>query len=92
MSSIEVEKPLVKEAYEKLGATKVRELKYHQGNVKREIIKGEHETLNTKVFLMLDDQLPKQTAIPKSEIKEKPQSIYNKLGIKQAAKATDLQK
>ena len=39
---------------------------------------------------MLDDQLPKQTAIPKSEIKEKLQSIYNELGIKQTAKATDL--
>ena len=90
MSRIEVEKPLVKEAYEKLGANKVRELKYHQGNIKREIIKLEHETLDTKVFLMLDDRLPRQVAIPKSEIKEKLQSIYNELGLKQTAKATDL--
>ena len=92
MSRIEVEKPLVKDAYEKLGVNKVREMKYHQGNIKREIIKLEHETLDTKVFLMLDDQLPRQVAIPKSEIKEKLESIYKELKIKAKAKSTDLRK
>ena len=91
-SRIEAEKPLVKEAYEKLGAEKVREMKYHQSNIKREITKKMHETLDTKVFLLLDAQLPKQKAIPKSEIKTKIQDVYNDLGIKQTAKATDLRK
>ena len=89
-SKIEVEKPLVKEAYEKLGANKVREMNYHQSNIKRELVKLEHETLDTKIFLLLDGQLPKQVAIPRSEIKEKLESIYKELGIKKAAKATDL--
>ena len=89
-SRIEVEKPLVREAYEKLGASKVREMNYHQSNIKRELVKLEHETLETKIFLLLDGQLPKQVAIPRAEIKEKLESIYKELGIKKAAKATDL--
>ncbi len=91
-SRIEVEKPLVKEAYEKLGADKVREMKYHQSNIKREITKKKHETLYTKVFLLLDPQLPKQVAIPKTEISDKLQRIYNELGIPKKAKATDIKR
>lgn len=89
-SRIEVEKPLVKEAYEKLGADKVRELNYHQSNIKRELTKIAHETADTKIFLMLDGQLPKQVAIPRAEIKEKLEKIYQELKVKKAAKATDL--
>ena len=89
-SRIEVEKPLVKEAYEKLGADKVREMNYHQSNIKRELIKLEHETLDTKIFLMLDGQLPKQVAIPRAEIKENLEKIYQELKVMKAAKATDL--
>lgn len=91
-SRIEVEKPLVKEAYEKLGADKVREMKYHQSNIKRELTKRKDETLDTKAFLLLDAQLPKQVAIPKSEIKAILDSIYKDLGIQQKAKATDLKR
>lgn len=91
-SRIEIEKPLIKEAYEKLGADKVREMNYHQSNIKRELTKQIHETLDTKVFLLLNDQLPKQTAIPKSEIKTILQSIYDEMGINHTAKATDLKR
>lgn len=91
-NQIEIEKPLVKEAYEVLGASKVREMKYHQSNIKREIIKREHETKDTKVFLMLDEMLPRQVSIPKSEIKEILTDIYKELGMTQKAKATDLKK
>lgn len=91
-SRIEVEKPLVKDAYEKLGADKVREMKYHQSNIKRELTKRMDETLDTKVFLLLDAQLPKQVAIPKSEIKAILDNVYKDLGIQQKAKATDLKR
>ena len=91
-SRIEIEKPLVKEAYEVLGADKVREMNYHQSNIKRELTKRMHETLDTKIFLMLDDMLEWQVAIPKSEIKEILQEIYTELGLKQTAKATVLKK
>ena len=91
-SRIEVEKPLVKESYEKLGASKVREMNYHQSNIKRELVKLEHETLDTKIFLLLDGQLPKQVAIPRTEIKSKLEEIYKELDIKKAAKATDIKR
>ena len=48
------------------------------------------ETLDMKAFFLLDGQLPKQVAIPKTVIKAKIQNLYNELGIKQKAKATDL--
>ena len=50
------------------------------------------ETLDMKAFFLLDGQLPKQVAIPKTVIKAKIQNVYNELGIKQKAKATDLRK
>ncbi len=89
-SRIEIEKPLVKDAYEILGPEKVRELNYHQSNIKREIIKLEHETLDTKIFLLLDALLPKQVAIPKTEIAAKLDIIYKDLNLKKKAKATDI--
>ena len=91
-SQIEIEKPLVKEAYEVLGADKVREMNYHQSNIKRELLKREHETLDTKVFLLVDALLEKQVAIPKAEIKSMLESIYKDLGIKGKASATDIKK
>lgn len=89
-SRIEIEKPLVKEAYDILGPEIVRELKYHQSNIKRELTKRMHETLDTKIFLLLDAQLPKQVAIPKTEIMEKLDAIYKELKMQKKAKATDI--
>lgn len=89
-SRIEVEKPLVKKAYDVLGTERVREMKYHQSNIRNELIKREHETLDTKVFLLVDLQLPKQVPITKVEIKQKLDSIYKDLGINKKASATDI--
>ena len=89
-SRIEVEKPLVKKAYDVLGPSKVREMNYHQANIKRELTKRMHENLDSKIFLMIDDKLDKQIAIPKSEIKQLLNDIYKELGINKKAKATDL--
>lgn len=89
---IESERPLIKEAYENLTPERVRELNYNQSKIKNEMVKRMNEKLDTKVFLMLDDQLPRQVAIPKSEIKEKLESIYKELKIKAKAKSTDLRK
>jgi len=36
---LEKKNPLIKEAYEKLGKDEVKRLKYHQGNIKRELVK-----------------------------------------------------
>lgn len=89
-NQIEVEKPLVKEAYEVLGPKKVRELNYHQSNIKRELVKAAHHSLDTKILFMLDKRLPKGVAIPKSDIKRLLDGIYKELGVNRAAKATEI--
>ena len=80
----------MKEAYEILGPERVRELNYHQSNIKREMIKLEHETLDTKIYLLLDALLPKQVAIPKTEITSQLDIVYKGLNLKKKAKATDI--
>lgn len=82
--------PLVRESYEKLGAERVRELNYNQTQIKRELLKYEKTELAYKVVQRIKNDLPQQTAVPARIIKSKLQQIYNDLGIKQTAKATDL--
>ena len=82
--------PLVRESYEKLGAKRVRELNYNQTQIKRELLKYEKAELAYKVVQRIKNDLPQQTAVPARIIKAKLQQIYNDLGIKQTAKASDI--
>lgn len=82
--------PLVRESYEKLGAKRVRELNYNQTQIKRELLKYEKTELAYKVVQRIKNDLPQQTAVPVRIIKAKLQQIYDDLGIKQTAKASDL--
>lgn len=82
--------PLVRESYEKLGAERVRELNYNQTQIKRELLKYEKVELAYKVVQCIKNDLPQQTAVPVRIIKAKLQQIYNDLGIKQTAKASDI--
>ena len=72
------------------GPAKVTEPKHNQPNIKRELLKQMHETLDMKVFLILDALLPKQVAIPKKEIVEKLEMVYKGLKMQKKAKATDI--
>ena len=87
---IESRHPLVKQAYEQLGVAKVQALKYHVGNIKRELVKKLPLTNEYKIVKMVNDAFTKQTATPKSTAKEKLQRIYDTLGISRTAKASDL--
>lgn len=87
---IERRNPLVKQAYEQLGIEKVKALKYHVGNIRRELVKGLKKGSDYKIVKMIDMKFQKQEPIPKSQIKEDLQAIYDSLGLKQIAKATDL--
>ena len=87
---IETRNPLVKEAYEKIGAVEVRRMKYHQSNIKRRLIAESSRNFAVKVVEMLDLALKKQIWIPSSKVKAELQKIYDSLGIKKTAKATDI--
>ena len=84
--------PLVKQAYDELGTDKVQALKYHVGNIKRELTKCQPAPTEYKIVKMINTVLTKQTPIAKSKVKDMLQGIYNDLGIKQTAKAADLNK
>lgn len=87
---IESKHPLVKRAYEQLGVAKVQALKYHVGNIKRELVKKLPLTNEYKIVKMVNDAFAKQTPIAKSKVKDRLQGIYDTLGISRTAKASDL--
>lgn len=97
-SLIEQERPLIQEAYDKLGANKVRELKYNNTNIKREIYKKQSDiSTDTKIINSLADMgIRVGVTKPSKHIKDRLQKIYETLEIRDAnhkikkAKATDL--
>ena len=91
-AQIAVKYPLVKQAYDELGTDKVQTMKYHVGNIKRELMKRQPAPTEYKIVKMINTVLAKQTPIAKSKVKELLQGIYDDLGVKQTAKAADLTK
>lgn len=87
---IETRNPLVKEAYEVLGRDKVRKMKHHQSIIKRDIIRLNNKGNDYKIVALIEESLPPQQAIAVTEAKSKLQAIYDELGLKRTAKATDL--
>ena len=84
--------PLVKQAYDELGTAKVQALKYHVGNIKRELTKRQPAPTEYKIVKMINTTFTKQTPIAKSKVKAELQRIYDDLGINKTAKAADLDK
>ena len=84
--------PLVKQAYDELGTAKVQALKYHVGNIRRELTKQVRLPSEYKIVKMIDTVFPKQMFISKSKAKSELQRIYDDLGIQKMAKAADLAK
>ena len=95
---IEQEKPLVKEAYEKLGEEKVEALNYRVTNIRNAIIKNSVDTsIDSKIVQCLSVQgIDSGTRKTAKEWKVILQEIYKALNLKQSynkirtAKATDL--
>ena len=91
-AQIAVKYPLVKRAYDELGTNKVQALKYHVGNIKRELMKRQPAPTEYKIVKMVNTTFQKQSPSAKSKVKELLQGIYNDLGIHRTAKAADLNK
>ena len=87
---IEFAKPLIKEAYEKLGAEEVRELNYRIYDIKQALIVKSKADERTKITQMVNQSLPMQKTIPSKKVKAVLERIYKDLGIEGTAKATDL--
>lgn len=65
-------------------------MNYHVSNIKRELVKVKHETLDTKIFLLIDPLLEKGVAITKAQIKAILQKAYDDLGVTEKAAASHL--
>lgn len=89
---IEKNKPLVKTAYDILGESRVKALKYKVTDIRRELVKMSTITETEKIIRMVKQSLPYRKAIPRTEIAKALQEIYNTLGIHRIAVATDLMK
>ena len=89
---IEKNKPLVRTAYDTLGESKVKALKYKVTDIRRELVKVSTVTETEKIIRMVRQVLPYRKAVPRTEIAEALQEIYNTLGIRKIAVATDLAK
>ena len=90
LSLIERRNPLVKQAFEILGTERVRELKYNQTQIRRELIKCSADELAYKIVKRVNADLSHGKAIPSKIIKERLQTIYDDLGVERRAKATDI--
>lgn len=90
MERIEHDKPLVKEAYDKLGAETVRKMNYRVGNIRRALIVKSKEAEDVKIVKLVNAKIQRQIPVPAKKVKEVLQEIYNDLGIESKAKATDL--
>ena len=82
----------MKQAYDELGTDKVQAMKYHVSNIKRELMKRQPAPTEYKIVKLANITFHKQTPIAQSKVKKLLQGIYDDLGIKQTAKASDLDK
>ena len=89
---IEKNKPLVKTAYDILGESRVKALKYKVTDIRRELVKVSTITDTEKIIRMVKQMIPYRKAIPRTEIAKTLQEIYGTLGIHRIAVATDLMK
>lgn len=85
---IELEYPIIKQAYEELGSEKMKALNYRKNLIEKELVVNSQLDDSVKIVNLLDYKIGQ--LIPKKEIKSTLQYIYNTLGIKKTAKATDL--
>lgn len=85
---IELEFPIIKKAYEELGAEKMKALNYRKNFIEEELLVSSQLDNSQKIVGLLDFKVGE--LISKKELKLKLQAIYLQLGIKKNAKATDL--
>ncbi|MDF9830032.1 hypothetical protein [Parabacteroides sp. PF5-6] len=92
LSIIEKTKPMLKEAYELLGVDRVKCLKYHVGNIRRELTRLSDTSMDNKIVKCLKEEgIGEVMDVPSSKIKKTLQGIYNSLGKRLTAKATDIE-
>lgn len=85
----ELEHPIFKEAYNKLGKKVINSCKFSEKTIKEKLY-SMSSTSTSAVKDMLEQRFKKGDQIPAKNIKAELQNIYDALNIKAKAKATDI--
>lgn len=81
--------PLIKKAFDELGAEKIKALEYRKGKIEETLtITDKVKSKGYKVVQMLNYRVGQ--FVPSKEVKETLSSIYSKLNINATAKGSDL--
>ena len=88
IKDIELEYPIIAEAYETLGSEKMKALKYRKSAIKEELLVNSQVENPVKIVNLLGLRVGE--IISKEFLKITIQSIYDQLTIKKKAKATDI--
>ena len=78
------------QAVDKLGIDAIRELKYHRSNIRKRMVKISGKKQDVKIKSELDCRLQKYEAYPTAKIREILADVYELVGLKKVARATDL--
>lgn len=87
---LELERPLVKEAYQRLGVAEVRRMKYNLTNIKGKLSLKISDTESVKIQKLLRAQLQMNVPLKVAYISKKISEIYKLLNIQRPAKSTDI--
>ena len=88
IKDIELEYPVIAEAYETLGSEKMKALKYRKSSIEEELLVNSQVENPVKIVNLLDLRVGE--IISKEFLKMRIQAIYDQLSIKKKAKATDV--
>lgn len=84
------EEPLVMEAFSELGEEEIERLEYDRKKIKTALVKHSERTQREKIITLLQSRLQYGKDYPVEPLKKMLQEIYDGLGIKLTASATDI--
>lgn len=90
LNLIAQERPLIPEAYYKLGIEKMVELKFNQTNIRRYLTKQSDISQRKKIKEMILNEIGMFNTVEVSKTKKILAEIYSYLGVPNTPKATDL--
>ncbi|POY37144.1 hypothetical protein C3K47_08790 [Solitalea longa] len=92
LGNIKISDPFAFEVYYELGKEKIEELNFSIKDLQKELILKKNEKAENQLNKLLIVEFIVDETYAKEYIKTKLQELYDKVGLKETAKATDLQK
>ena len=88
---LEQQQPLIKQAYDKLGVERVRNLRYIKKSIEAALsCLDDEKTKEQKLALLMVELIPTATTITVANVLDKMSQAYNEIGISKKPKTKDL--